>query len=326
MFLLRRPTDMRTVSRADVDIERDGSSFTVRVVLDEGFRERGVCHGRSAHCCWSVVDPGAHPLYVWRKSEGRIDAYARSARDLDAAIFTNGPMMGKRFALGGKVTRRRAAFEFLEWAAFGAAGGLALGRRFRFGRGIAAGGTALGTSVAWQRTFSGWTPCGDVVSRSQTVDPGDFDLENERHAWFGRFATEFGSYTVGDGRLPHGVREGLGGLIPLVRGFQLPGAAPDRPRYSADFASLSSKRGVAAWALVPLEPQAGHALEGVLVVLASRELEAGRAADVLRSIGARDAVAMDQRASAMMGTGRRFMVGPPPVYRQAMQTYGLYCR
>ena len=316
------PSSRPAAASVKAAIERDGASFVRNVISQPCFRDSGVSYGSSAHCCWAVVDIGVHPLYVWRKSGRRIDAYSRSGRHLDAAVFTNGPMMGKRLGGRRKLTRRWAASELMRWTSGGAVGGFLLGRESRSRLGAALGGAALGTLHAWRRIFTSWSACGDVLSRRNgIVDRRNFDFEGETHAWFGRFSTEFGSYAVGDGQLPDGVSEGLGGLIRIVRAFEPAGMT----RCDSDFAALSAKKGVAAWGLVPLACRSGER-DGILVVLASRRLDAAAAAALLCSIGTREAVATDQSGSVMMGARQEFMVGPPPIHRQAMQTYGLCCR
>ena len=297
------------------------------MVAGERFQADGITHGSGAHCRWSIVDPRVHRLHVWRKSGGRWNTYGRSARELGASVFTNGPMMGKRLGRQ-KLTRDRAAWELARWCTAGAVTGFLAGsssrsrRRFR----TAFAGATVASSATWLRMFSGWVPCGDVLGRAAGIaDRRNFGLEGAGHSWFGRFSIGFDSYAVGSGQPPEGVLEGLGGVISLVRDFQAPSSTPGSRSYDADFAALSTKKGVAAWGLVPLDTAAATNLPGVLVVLASRELDAAAAAALLCSIGARDAVAMDQGGSVMLGAGREFAAGPPPLHRQAMQTYGLCC-
>jgi hypothetical protein len=309
----------------DADIERDRGSFVRNVVGGEPFRSHGIALGRGFRCHWSVVDPRLHPLHVWCRSGTRWDAYGRSATRLDASVFTNGPMMGKRLGRR-KLTRERAAWELARSGAAGAVAGFgaggASGSRGRYGTALS--GAALAGAAMWRRIFTGWIPCGVVLGREAGIaDLRDFAHEGAGHSWFGRYATGFESYAVGSGHPAEGVVEGLGGVISLVRDFQPPSRTPGPGAYDADFAGLAHKKGVAAWALVPLE---SADLPGVLVALASRTLDADAAASLLCSIGTRDAVAMDQGGSVMLGSGRTFAVGPPPLHRQAMQTYGLCCR
>jgi hypothetical protein len=310
------------------NIDRDGSSFVRKVAAGERFQADGIAHGSGACCCWSIVDPRLHPLHVWRKSGSRWDAYGRSATELGASVFTNGPMMGKRLGRR-KLTRHRAAWELAKWSAAGAGTGFLAGSssRSRPRYGMAFAGAAVASSAAWWRVFTGWIPCADVLGRQAAIaDRRDFELEGAGHSWFGRFSIGFDSYAVGSGQPPEGVLEGLGGLISLVRGFRAPSKTPGSGSYDADFAALSTKKGVAAWGLVPLDTAVAPNLAGVVIVLASREFDAEAAAALLGSIGARDAVAMDQGGSVMLGAGHQFAVGPPPFHRQAMQTYGLCCR
>ncbi len=309
----------------DAEIERDGRSFVSKVVRGEQFQAHGIAHGSALSCRWSVVAPSVHPLAVWGKSGSGWNAYGRTATLLDASVFTNGPMMGKRLG-SRKLTREGAACELVGSSATGALAGFVAGNSSRPQRRYltAAAGAAIAGSAMWRRIFTGWVPCGVVLGQQAGIaDTQDFEREGVGHSWFGRFSTEFDSYAVGSGHPAEGVVEGIGGVISLVRGFDPPSKTPGSRGYDAMFTALAKKRGVAAWGLVPLD---SADLPGVLVVTASRTLDAETAAALLCSIGARDAVAMDQGMSVMLGSGREFGVGPPPRYRQAMQTYGLCCR
>jgi hypothetical protein len=303
------------------DLTRGGASFVPEVVADPGFVAAGVAHGNDGDCWWAVVDPRAHPLRVWKKRIGGLAGYADSGRALEAAVFTNGPMMGKRLGSKAKITRGSAARGFAGWASAGLVGGVVAGSGSPYLYG--AGGAAVGIAHAWRRTFTNWVPCGAVHGRHAGIDDRrNFDGEGETHAWFGRFADEFSSYRIGRGDLPEGVREGLGGLILLVRDFTPASARIGDAAFDRDFAQLSRKNGVVAWGLVPLDREN----DGVIVVIGSHVLDCEDVAARLCAIGTRDAVAMDQSGCIMMGTARHFMIGPPRLHRQAIQLYGLYCR
>ncbi|MEO8289051.1 MAG: hypothetical protein ABI670_21790 [Chloroflexota bacterium] len=317
------------------DLEHDGIAFVPKSVSDPRFQAEGVAWGSSRDCWWAVVDPEAHPLYIWRKSGRGITAYGRTALSCNATVFTNGPMMGKRYSPARKVTKRSVVWEFARWASAGAIGGLAAGSvlqsRRAYGIGCIAA-TGLGVANAWRNTFTNWVPCGTVRSRNSAVhDRQDFDNEGRTHSWFGRFSTDFASYGIGQGDLPAGVLEGLGGLIRLISDFSVASKRPGDVAFNGDFAQLSQKKGIAAWGLIPLNghldtSSASSAAGGVIIVIASRNINAEEAADRLCRIGTRDAVAMDQSGCTMMGIQQQFMVGPPPPHRQAMQLYGLSCK
>lgn len=309
----------------DAELDRDGSSFIWKVVGGEPFQADGIAHGSGFRWHWSVVEPRLHPLHVWCKSGSRWNTYGRSATLLGASVFTNGPMMGKWLGRR-KLTRERAAWQLARSGAAGAVAGFAAGSSPRSRRpyGTALAGAAVAGSATWRRIFTGWIPCGVVLGRQAGIaDLRDFEHEGTGHSWFGRSSTGFDSYAVGSGHPAGDIVEGLGGVISLVRDFRPPSRTPGSHGYDAAFAALANKRGVAAWGLVPLD---SADLPGVLVVLASRTHDAAAAAALLCSIGARDAVAMDQGMSVMLGIRREFAVGPPPLHRQAMQTYGLCCR
>lgn len=306
-----------------------GRSFVPNVLADPRFVADGVASGHDRGCWWAVVDPLRHPLGVWQKRVPRLAEYGRSAQALQAAVFTNGPMMGKRLSPTRKLTRRSAAWEFAKWMVIGAIGALLVASLWRasFLGGI--GGAAIGVALASRRVFTNWIPCGAVYSRASDIDDRRI-FDNETHAWFGRFAGDFASYRIAPGNLPPDVREGIGGLILIVRDFEMAATKVGDPAFNRDFAQLSKKNGVVAWGLVPLDRTVdatrSEQLEGVIVVLGGHTLDCEVAAIRLCSIGARDAVAMDQSACIMMGSGRDFMIGPPPLHRQEMQLYGLYCR
>lgn len=305
-----------------VDPVVDGRAFIERAIEHRTFCETGVIRGRSRAYAWVVVDPVRHPLHIWRSRGNGLGAYARTARELDAAVFTNGPMTGKRFASGDKVTRSRALLAVGSHAATAAACTRALVRNSRLAFPAAAG--VLAAAWAAQDVLDGWAPCGHVVgAKHQVRDLRDFDGEGRAHAWFGRVGVDYESYRVASGHPPARLVEGCGGLLLLVRDFAV-------ACFDTTFIAYPLKRGVAAWALVDVPPRicgvsASKPLSGVLLVIASRSLTAAGAAHVLVSAGARDAVATDQRASILLGAKATCTVGPPPWHRQAFQEYGLYC-
>jgi hypothetical protein len=308
------------------DPARDGAAFVSLVTRHPAFQAAGSARGGGIGCRWALVDPERHPLHVWKRSAPVCWSYARTARTLGATLFTNGPMMGKRLARTGKVTRTRVPAEFLGWVAAGAGLGAGLAglprRRGRWLGGTV--GSAAGALVAWRRSFTGWVPCGLVVGQAGRIDDRrDFDGEGARHAWLGRFGIDFASYQIGDGELPSDVAEGMGGLIRLLHDYQIVGRRKGEPHYDRDFAELAAKKGVVAWALVPTGDRHDA---GVVLVLGGRMLDAASAASLLHGIGARDAAATDQSGSVMMGSGNLCILPTPSLLRQSMQVYGLYCR
>jgi hypothetical protein len=213
--------------------------FIPKLVADSGFLRAGVAYGYDDDCWWAVVDPRVHPLYVWKKHGRGMTAYSSSAQALNAAIFTNGPMMGKRLGPMRKLTRSSVSWAFAKWASAGMIGGLVAGRwlHLRYLCGI--GGAAIGIAYAWRRSFTNWIPCGIVYSHDAGIDDRrNFDDEGKTHAWFGRFASDFSSYCIGDGDLPKGVREGLGGLVRLVKNSVPAGKNIDDAAFNCDFAQL----------------------------------------------------------------------------------------
>jgi hypothetical protein len=327
-----------SLSRPVVFDPRLGARFIATIVARPDFQSSGVHFGGDDELQFAVIDPLSHPLGVWKKQATNILSYSRSAQDLDAVVFTNGPLMGKRLRRSRKVTRGAVPWLFARSAGVGLFGGIAatFGTPAQYYAG--AGGAALGIVHAWTQSFANWVPCGRAQSRCSSFDDRrDFDGEGKRHAWLGRFSSEFSSYRIGYGDLPTGVSEGLGGLIMLVQNFEARTKSVDEPTYDGDFALLHRSTGVVAWALVPLPSTSvfrrgsvarqTKACDGVIVVAGSRDkLNCEDMAVWLCSIGARDAVATDLSRCSMMGAGNRFSIGPPPPHRQAMQLYGLYCR
>ncbi len=154
--------------------------------------------------------------------------------------------------------------------------------------------------------FTRWIPCGGIHG-DKIDDWRDFDSEGKQWAWLGRFGESFTSYRIGSGDLPKTICEGMGGLVLLVSNYGLA---------QRDHHWL--RPGVVAWGLVP-------ACDAI-VVIGSRIHDCTDIAELFRAIGASDAVATDLRGCSMMGTGRTFMIAPNHWYREAMQSYGLFCR
>ncbi len=321
-----------TVTSVGPRLRIDPAGFVAAATALPGFRADGVVSGSDGPWQWWVVDPERHPLHVWRRAIG-VASYARSATALGATVFSNGPMMGRRHRVGGKITRIRVPLEFAFWTAAGAAAAVSSAsvrsrasgaKQAPLRRWAPAGllGGLVGAGLAWRRVFSGWVPCGGVVAGTAGIeDRRNFDSEGDRHAWFGRTGTDFSSHTMADGDVPAGVAEGMGGLIRLVREHRVVTRRPATTDYGQDFADLADKPGVVAWALVPT----GEG-QGVLLVLGGGPVTAGEAGVLLADLGARDAVATDQSGCAMLGQGREFALDRPSLPRRTMQVYGLCCR
>lgn len=318
--------------------------FIPAVISHPDFVETGTLQGSTGAYVWVVVDPVRHPLCVWQQGGEGGAAYGKTALSLHAALFTNGPMMGRRLAGRWKVTRKGLPLALLVGTGLGAglgALGSALIRHGKRGRlWSAMAGGAAGAATIWQWVFRNWIPCGAIRGATHAIDDErNFDQEGATHSWFGRKGSEFFDYAMGDGDLPPDMFEGMGGLTRLIRNYEIPSRDPANANYNAGFDILATKHGIVAWALVPLptEPlstenrSSGKAerqtLAGVLVAIGSRKHLDGQAvANRLCAMGARDAVATDQRGAVMLGTDTRFLIGPPLAHRQKMQKYGLYCQ
>lgn len=284
----------------------------------------GRVDGVGADCAWYVVDPVRHPFRVWSRAPRR--TYAGTAAALQASVFSNGPMVGLRLPVGGKITRTKAAgaavSSTLGFAALGrqAQRVVAARRRIdrRSGKAAVTAGAGLGAVVAYLNLFTGWVACGSVVSASNRLNErNSFDDEGRRHAWLGRRGVDFDSYRIDAGDAPADLVEGLGGLMLLVWDYEVIDTDPGER--SHDLRELGHKRGVVAWGLTP------GVAGGVLVILGSASMTALQAARTMQASGVRDAVGMDQRGSVMLGHGRQFTMRRPALHRQTMQTYGLSC-
>jgi hypothetical protein len=73
------------------DITADGANFLPKVVADTSFKTNKYLYGHNGDIYWAVVDPIAHPLYVWKK-KGYYD-YSDTAKALGAAVFSDGALM-----------------------------------------------------------------------------------------------------------------------------------------------------------------------------------------------------------------------------------------
>jgi hypothetical protein len=310
---------------------QDAAAFLATATAHPAFHADGVLGGAGRQCQWFVVDPDRHPLHVWRRRPG-VSSYAGTAVDLGAAVFSNGPMMGRRLPGVGKLTRSRVGLLLAGGTAVGTVGGIAAAGAARSAdvavpaRSGAAAllGAVAGVAAGYAAGFTRWVPCGGVRGAAAGIEDGrDFDGEGTRHAWFGRRDRAFASYAIGDGDLPSDVAEGMGGLIALVRDHRVVDGPPGHPAHRRDFEELSDKPGVVAWGLAPVGGSAGG---GVLMVFGGRRLTAAQAAQALQAVGARDAVATDQSGSVLLGSGEQLRLPRPTPPRQSMQTYGLYCR
>jgi hypothetical protein len=292
----------------------NGWTDGVRQALDQpGFRSTGVAEGSEGSFAWVLVDPERHPLVVWERARRR--SYARTAQGLEAAAFTNGPYVGR---LG----RAAVAMRLGACVAAGVLGGGVLGQRRAVG--VVLGGLA-GLGLGWSLALTGWEPCGLVRSETAGIDDRrDWRGEGATHGWIGRDGEGFDSYAVGLGNPPAGLREAMGGLIPLIVGGEVLDADPVEPKYHPDYARSRTKKQLVTWSLLPTP---GAANPGALLVVATRDrVASAELATHLTALGVTGAVATDSSGCAMLGSGRRFALGPPRLHRQAIQQYGLCCQ
>ncbi len=258
-----------------------------------------------------AIDPGRHLLQVWTTGGSLVPLrYVRAANESGGLVTTNGPMMGKLNRRGKRVGRVRIIST--GGLAVTAAGAVAATTR-SVRRGLAVG--AVGTAAAWFRSFGGWIPCGFVRSSSNDInDRSDFENEGPTFGWIGR---RDGSHApvIGRGQLPDDIAEGMGGLL-LLMTDGVPIRAGTADVFMANIARLGNKRGVVAWATTDA---------GAVVVVASASHNVHDATNLLLLLGARDAIATDQRRCVVLIVDGTTLLGPPPPARQQLQRYGLSC-
>jgi hypothetical protein len=186
-------------------------------------------------------------------------------------------------------------------------------------------GALAGLGLGWWLTLTGWEPCGLVRSEASGIDDRrDWRGEGATHGWIGRSDESFGSYAIGLGNPPAEMREAMGGLIPLIVDGEVLGADPADPNYHPDYARSRTKKQLVAWSLLPTPAAQGP---GALLVVATRDRAASaELASHLTALGVTGAVATDSSGCAMLGSGRRFILGPPHLHRQTIQQYGLCCK
>jgi hypothetical protein len=297
----------------------NGWADAVRQAQDRpGFRSTGVAEGGEGAFAWVLVDPERHPLVVWERTRRR--SYARTARGLDAAVFTNGPYVGR-------LSRTAVAARLGACVAAGALGGALLqttGSEKRQALGWVLG-ALTGLGLGWWIALTDWEPCGLAHSETNGIDDRrDWRGEGATHGWIGRSGKGFDSYTVGLGNPPKGLWEAMGGLIPLIVDGEVLGADPADPNYHPDYARSRAKKQLVAWCLLPAP---GAQSSGALLVVATRDQAASaELAPHLIDLGVTGAVATDSSGCAMLGSGRRFLLGPPHLHRQTIQQYGLCCQ
>lgn len=304
----------------------NGWADAVRQALDRpGFGETGVTEGGDESFSWVLVDPERHPMVVWERAPRR--SYAATARALEAAIFTNGPYVGR-------IGRAAVAARLGACVAAGAIGGAGwallqtIGTQKRQARRQVVGaalGAIAGFGFGWWAALTGWEPCGAVHSETNGInDRRDWRGEGATHGWIGRSGEGFDSYAVGLGNPPEGLREAMGGLIPLIAGGEVLGADSDDPNHHPDYARSRTKKQLVTWCLLPTPNAQGS---GALLVVATRDRAASaQLATHLIDLGVTGAVATDSSGCAMLGSGRRFFLGPPHLHRQTIQQYGLCCK
>jgi hypothetical protein len=73
------------------DITKDGPNFIPEVEKDQSFKKDRYLYGKNGLIYWAAIDRIKFPLYVWEKP--LTSTYVRTAWALDAAGFSNGPLM-----------------------------------------------------------------------------------------------------------------------------------------------------------------------------------------------------------------------------------------
>jgi hypothetical protein len=353
----------------DITLNPIGRSFIPTVLQHQRFRNTGFLRGDSAvgyH--WVVLDPRRHPLYVWKEQFHlshvlEEEHYQQTAFGLNAAAFSNGPMMEyPRFMDLVKTLLKKIG----AWTLAAVLGATIVAGLITGGLGLpvlvaalAAGGSGIVAGII--RAILDWTrggvPFGFVKGDRHWVDDAGMGYNGELVSFGRGSTTAFSSYSLTRGHAPAGYEEGIGGLIALVIGYAAQTATAG-PNYNKPFSDLSAKGGIASWALIPLGdtsttshaaipdidgatsgPLTADELRGIdlvmpgdttpldgVIMVAGKRTGFGEIAGYYASIGARDAIALDGSDSVMVGSGSTSYLGPLPWYKDGIQKYGFFAQ
>jgi hypothetical protein len=293
----------------------DRAAFFPTVLRNDIFGRDGLLFGfervAGLPVHWAVIDPGRHSMYVWRKQQ---ISYPRSAMDLGASLFSNGP-----FSDYGSGTLLRSAAHFSVDAAQSAYRAVAARTRAHNHRGLS------GLSV---EHFQAPAPLGFVVGARERISETAHSRPNVFH--FGRGeGTEFENYRIARGD-PVGLTEAIGGLF---------GGVSDYRPYT-----VNRLIRVGYWCTVPLtcdetlhlagidasirvyHQRSGRVCDGVLLVVAGWA-NTQRLTHLLSAIRVKDAVQIDGGDSLLLGGGRTLRQGTfMPEWKRLLQCWGIQFR
>lgn len=345
---------MAMVQFSSHNVKRDGKRFIPKILVDPVFKRNGVIYGKNGELYWSVIDPERHPLFVWPKTSGDLLLpYSNTIEPMGTVVFTNGPMM-ERFTKQ-QIKRNLRASAGIGAVLGGLLTGLFLGSKYgaTLGpKGVLAGaflGALLGAFGGYILggflMTNDWAPYGPVKGNQHGVaDPGK--NRNGELYRFGRNGNAFKNYKVEGGQGFGDFHEMIGGLIPILLGYNPMKTVPG-PNYNSQFALLAQRQGITAWGIIPLMPTSTERtpglgaqelkgidlsrpgkgpLKGVIIAAGSQLRHTNDLGTILMKVGTKDAVAMDGSDSVMMGAGTQHFLNKPPTAKQRIQRYGFYCK
>ena len=174
-----------------------------------------------------------------------------------------------------------------------------------------------------------WRPFDRVISGGRLIAVG----KGITKSFFSRIGQgSFASYTIGYGRLPPGINEGLSGLVRLVAN----GAIVN----DADTPGINGAVGIASWGLCPITPVPTDGwssevpyfdeadedvLDGLIIAAATQNLGFNAwMAMGMKTVGCTEAVAMDGSDSVICGTGNVLNISCTAL-KDDIQRWGLGC-
>jgi hypothetical protein len=290
------------------------AAFFPTVLRNDLFRRDGILFGfefvRHLPVHWAVVDPGRHAMYVWQKVHR---SYPRSALDLGASLFTNGPFTNYG---DGDLVRSTTSF-------------VADLLPLLYRRGGNPSGPGFGSHVREMsiRHFQAPAPLGFVLGSREGIH--ETTISRPNIFYFGRRGFEFDDYRINRGD-PSDESEAIGGLFGGVRDYE---------PYTVNHLNR-----VGYWCLAPLTDDPLLVRQGVGPALSSYETATGVPcrgllmavagwantqclSHLLSAIRVRDAAQIDGGDSLLMGSGRTLRQGAlMPEWKRLLQRWGVEFR
>jgi hypothetical protein len=307
----------------------DKLKFLPSVLRDTQFQLKGVLFGQDSQCArdcqWVVVDPNRHKLFVWKKPTVSSD-YFQVAKTLKASVFTDGTQQHEVGESGGWTY-----FRYLgaEWEKFASDPTHQFARRFTSEDAEATKKRESEIDVRWRIG----DPYGSVIGKDSAPSNlvrGNALLNVQVNiaktgdvvGYFGRKGTAFESYSIAEGNPPDDLLEAAGGLLPPD--------LKDGDIQRLDSAGARKSNQWLYWALAPLKPEgkdeaglnealaayakapncAGKTVAGLIVALYFEDDP--KNVQILKDIGARQAIRVDGGTSCLFGHDAVHLVSPNP--------------